>query len=80
VFRAREVIGEYTLVFGAAELVAVAREPLSDEGVWTQLGRLADSGLGRREAIAELARQEGRSSKDVYAAAERGKLAAATPE
>jgi 16S rRNA (cytidine1402-2'-O)-methyltransferase len=79
-FRSREVIGEYTLVFGAAELVPETREPLSDEDVWARLGHLTDSGLGRREAIAELARQEGRSSKDVYAAAERGKVAAAAPE
>jgi len=75
-FRSRDVIGEYTLVFGASEPVPETRQPLSDEAVWAQLGRLTDSGLGRREAIAELARQEGRSSKDVYAAAERGKVAA----
>jgi 16S rRNA (cytidine1402-2'-O)-methyltransferase len=83
VFRAREVIGEFTLVFGAAEaLVDTAREPMSDASVWTELGRLAEDGRSRREAIAELARVEGRSSKDIYAAAERGKLAAtdSTPD
>jgi 16S rRNA (cytidine1402-2'-O)-methyltransferase len=72
-FRSREVIGEYTLVFAAAEPVSEVREPLSDASVWTALGRLADAGHTRREAIAELAKQEGRSSKDIYAAAERGK-------
>jgi 16S rRNA (cytidine1402-2'-O)-methyltransferase len=75
VFRAREVIGEFTLVFDAPEPVPVDRVPLSDEAIWAQLGHLTGTGLGRREAIAELARREGRSSKDVYAAAERGKVA-----
>jgi 16S rRNA (cytidine1402-2'-O)-methyltransferase len=74
-FRSREVIGEYTLVFAAAEPVPEVREPLSDASVWAELGRLAEAGHTRREAIAELARQEGRSSKDIYAAAERGKSA-----
>ncbi len=72
-FRAREVIGEYTLVFGAAAPVEEVREQLSDASVWTALRALADAGCSRREAIAELARQEGQSSKDIYAAAERGK-------
>jgi 16S rRNA (cytidine1402-2'-O)-methyltransferase len=73
-FRSREVIGEFTLVFGAAEPVEKAtREPLSDETIWAELGRLAEEGRSRREAVAELARREGRSSKDIYAAAERGK-------
>jgi 16S rRNA (cytidine1402-2'-O)-methyltransferase len=79
IFRAREVIGEVTLVFGAAEPVEVIREPQSDAAIWAELGRLTTAGRTRREAIAELARQEGRSSKDIYAAAERGKTAA-TPE
>jgi 16S rRNA (cytidine1402-2'-O)-methyltransferase len=79
-FRAREVMGEFTLVFGAAERSEdPVREPLSDETVWAELGRLAEEGRSRREAIAELARREGRSSKDIYAAAERGKMAT-TPE
>ncbi len=76
IFRSREVIGEFTLVFGAAELAEdPAREPLSDETIWAELGRLAEEGRSRREAIAELAKREGRSSKDIYAAAERGKTA-----
>jgi 16S rRNA (cytidine1402-2'-O)-methyltransferase len=76
VFRSREVIGEFTLVFGAALRGEDApREPLSDETVWAELGRLTGEGRTRREAIAELSRREGRSSKDIYAAAERGKAA-----
>jgi 16S rRNA (cytidine1402-2'-O)-methyltransferase len=75
-FRSREIIGEFTLVFGAAEPAdEPAREPLSDETIWAELGRLAEEGRSRREAIAELAKREGRSSKDIYAAAERGKTA-----
>ncbi|MEO5823620.1 MAG: 16S rRNA (cytidine(1402)-2'-O)-methyltransferase [Vicinamibacteraceae bacterium] len=76
VFRSREVIGEFTLVFGAPEpVVDTDREVLSDASIWAAVGRLADAGHTRREAIAELARKEGRSSKDIYAAAERGKTA-----
>jgi len=78
VFRSREIIGEFTLVFGAAERAEEPdREPLSDASIWAELGRLADQGRSRREAIAALAQREGRSSKDIYAAAERGKMAAA---
>ena len=45
VFRSREVIGEFTLVFGAAEPAEdAAREPLSDETIWAELGRLAEEG------------------------------------
>jgi 16S rRNA (cytidine1402-2'-O)-methyltransferase len=76
-FRLREVIGEFTLVFGVPSAVPTsARDALSDASIWAEIGRLAATGMTRREAIAELARQEGRSSKDIYAAAERGKLAA----
>jgi 16S rRNA (cytidine1402-2'-O)-methyltransferase len=73
IFRSREVIGEFTLVFAARELVADVREPLADAIIWTELGRLTEAGRSRREAIVELAAREGRSSKDIYAAAERGK-------
>jgi len=75
----RDIIGEFTLVFGVAEPAEEpAREPLSDASIWAELRRLADQGRSRREAIAALAQREGRSSKDIYAAAERGKMAAAT--
>jgi 16S rRNA (cytidine1402-2'-O)-methyltransferase len=76
VFRSREVIGEFTLLFGAAEVPRdMRREPLPDATIWAELGRLAGEGHSRREAVAELARRENRSSKDIYAAAERGKAA-----
>jgi 16S rRNA (cytidine1402-2'-O)-methyltransferase len=79
-FRSREVIGEFTLVFGAPDAVPeTLRETLSDASIWAEISRLAAAGRTRREAIAEVAKQEGRSSKDIYAAAERGKVAAETP-
>jgi 16S rRNA (cytidine1402-2'-O)-methyltransferase len=74
-FRAREVIGEYTLLFGAIAPAAEDRAPLPDDAVWSEVQRLTEAGRSRREAIAELADREGRSSRDVYAAAERGKAA-----
>jgi 16S rRNA (cytidine1402-2'-O)-methyltransferase len=72
--RSSKVIGEYTLVFGAPDGDAtVEAEPLSDAAVWEELGRLTEAGLARRDAVAEIASRQGRSSKDIYAAAERGK-------
>ena len=72
--RSSKVIGEYTLVFGAAATEpADDDEPLSDAAVWDELGRLTKDGLTRRDAVAEIASRQGRSSKDIYAAAERGK-------
>ena len=72
--RSSKVIGEYTLVFGTppADQPAEAA-PLSDAAVWDELGRLTEAGLARRDAVAEIASRQGRSSKDIYAAAERGK-------
>jgi 16S rRNA (cytidine1402-2'-O)-methyltransferase len=75
-FRSREIIGEFTLLFGAASPAAEEREPLADEAIWSEVERLTGTGRSRREAIAELAGREGRSSRDIYAAAERGKAAA----
>jgi 16S rRNA (cytidine1402-2'-O)-methyltransferase len=75
-FRSRDIIGEFTLLFGTAPDVAVERESLPDAVIWSEIERLARAGRSRREAIAELAGREGRSSKDIYAAAERGKAAA----
>jgi 16S rRNA (cytidine1402-2'-O)-methyltransferase len=77
-FRSREVIGEFTLVFGAPAPGETTRETSSDASIWAELGRLTGEGRTRREAIAELSRREGRSSKDIYAAAERGKVEAAS--
>jgi 16S rRNA (cytidine1402-2'-O)-methyltransferase len=73
IFRAREVIGELTLVFEGVEPEPDARDPLPDSAIWAELTRLATTGRTRREAIAELATREGRSARDIYAAAERGK-------
>ena len=72
-FRSSKVIGEFTLVFGLSEQPEAPREALPDDTIWAEVGRLTDAGLTRREAVAELAAREGQSSKDIYAAAERGK-------
>jgi 16S rRNA (cytidine1402-2'-O)-methyltransferase len=74
-FRAREVIGEFTLLFGVGPPEPEVREPLTDAAIRAELVRLTEAGRSRREAIAELATREGRSSRDIYAAAERGKTA-----
>jgi 16S rRNA (cytidine1402-2'-O)-methyltransferase len=74
-FRAREVIGEFTLLFGLGPPEPEIREPLPDVTIREELVRLIEAGRTRREAIAELATREGRSSRDIYAAAERGKTA-----
>jgi 16S rRNA (cytidine1402-2'-O)-methyltransferase len=80
-FVEREPRGEFTLVFatGGAEAGdhAPAAVELSDDEAWAELGRLRDSGMTRREAVAALARRTGHSARDVYARAERGKARAA---
>jgi len=73
VFRSSKVIGEYTLLFGPPVDVEPDTDPLGDDVIWAEIGRLTEEGKSRREAVAELAGREGRSSKDIYAAAERGK-------
>jgi 16S rRNA (cytidine1402-2'-O)-methyltransferase len=72
-FRASRVIGEFTLLFGPPGAATEDRNPLADDAIWAEIGRLTAAGKSRREAVAELAGREGRSSKDIYAAAERGK-------
>jgi 16S rRNA (cytidine1402-2'-O)-methyltransferase len=74
------VRGEFTLVFAPApaadDLPAVA---LTDDEMWGELGRLTESGLTRREAIAALARRTGLPAREVYAQAERGKSRGGSP-
>jgi 16S rRNA (cytidine1402-2'-O)-methyltransferase len=72
--RSSKIIGEFTLVFGAPVPETASQvEPWSDWAVWEELGRLTEAGVARRDAVAEIASRQGRSSKDIYAAAERGK-------
>jgi 16S rRNA (cytidine1402-2'-O)-methyltransferase len=73
-FERDEPRGEFTLVFApapAAEVPEIAE--LTDDEAWHEFGRLTESGLSRREAIAALARKTGRPAREVYAQAERGK-------
>jgi 16S rRNA (cytidine1402-2'-O)-methyltransferase len=79
-FEAHEPRGELTLVFAAADPETTTPEAdVSDEAVWAEFCRLTDSGVARRDAIARLARRLGRSSREIYASAERGKALVTAP-
>jgi 16S rRNA (cytidine1402-2'-O)-methyltransferase len=47
--------------------------PLDAATAWLKFSHLTESGVARRQAITELARQSGRSSREVYSLIERGK-------
>ena len=65
--------GEYTVVIAPAPEDAPAAV-FSDEDAWREFCRLTDEARrSRRDAVATLARRYGRSTRDVYAAIERGK-------
>jgi len=78
-FGAQDKIGEVTLVLPriTRERDEPGKNAVSDVETWRELCRMTDSGLGRREALSQLARRLGRSTRDTYSAAERGKLEAA---
>jgi 16S rRNA (cytidine1402-2'-O)-methyltransferase len=80
-FSEREPRGEFTLVIAPAaegdDAATGALAELSDDDAWIELGRLRDSGISRREAVARMARRTGHSPREVYARAERGKANAA---
>jgi 16S rRNA (cytidine1402-2'-O)-methyltransferase len=65
--------GEFTLVFAPLSTDDPQPADLTDDEAWHELGRLTEAGMTRREAIATIARRTGRSARDVYAQAERGK-------
>lgn len=71
--------GEFTVVLAAA-----ADEPVpdvSDAGLWHEFASLtARDGLGRREAVAALARRYRRPARAVYAALERARAARPGPD
>ncbi len=71
-----EPIGEFTLIFPEPDAAAEPASPpatLSDTETWQEICRMTESGLSRRQAVTDLARRSGRSARDVYASAERGK-------
>jgi len=72
-FEREEPRGEFTLVFAPPAPDTPPAASLTDDEAFLELGRLTESGLTRREAIATLARRTGRPAREVYAQAERGK-------
>ena len=70
--------GEFTLVVSPASKIHENKEiQISDEDALREFGELTNiAGVRRREAIAEVARKFGRSTRDIYAAVERAKNAA----
>ena len=71
--------GEYTVVVSPGA-DAAPPEPMDDDEAWASfLDLTARGGLGRRDAVAALARRYGVPAREVYAALERGKRAATTP-
>ena len=69
--------GEFTIVIGPMPELAVAEGEngaLADEDVAAEFGLMANCGrLGRREAVAAVARKFGRPTREIYAAIERAK-------
>jgi 16S rRNA (cytidine1402-2'-O)-methyltransferase len=67
--------GEFTIVVGPSEPVERAPELVEDSVVADLFGRTNETmaSASRRQVIAEVARQLGRTTKDVYAAIERAK-------
>lgn len=75
-YGAKDRIGEVTLVISPSTLSspgAEDRTPLTDAQVWAAVSGLMTTGSTRRQAVAAVARQQGRAPGDIYAAAERGK-------
>ena len=70
--------GEFTVVVGPAFNILENKEiQISDEDALREFGELTNTmGIRRREAIAEVAKKFGRSTRYVYAAVERAKNAA----
>ena len=66
--------GEFTIVVGPRGNAPVAPETPDDMTLAAEFGRLAESqGLGRRAALATVARKYGRPTREIYAAVERAK-------
>jgi 16S rRNA (cytidine1402-2'-O)-methyltransferase len=76
--RLSEPRGEFTVVLGPAATGLQHKDlAFSDEAVADEFGELTKyQGFARRDAIAAVARKFGRTTREVYAAVERTKLAA----
>ena len=72
--RLGEPRGEITVVVaGRADDAARIDEQVSDNQLFMEFGRLTEKGLGRREAISELAERHGLRSRTVFAAIDRAR-------
>jgi 16S rRNA (cytidine1402-2'-O)-methyltransferase len=72
--RLQDPRGEFTVVVGPMQAVDSVDVVTHDADIWQMFGLKTENGrLTRRQAVAELATQLGKSSKDVYAAIERAK-------
>jgi len=67
--------GEFTVVLGPVTEAPEAPSTPDDETLAAEFGRLAESqGLGRRAALATVARKYRRPAREVYAAIEKGEI------
>jgi 16S rRNA (cytidine1402-2'-O)-methyltransferase len=73
--RRLEARGEFTIVVGPAERVQMEPKSLDDSEVADLFGRTQESmgSASRRDVVVVVARQLGRTTRDVYAAIERAK-------
>jgi 16S rRNA (cytidine1402-2'-O)-methyltransferase len=72
--RLGEPRGEFTVVLaGMPESAATSGEQVDDNQILTEFGHLTENGLGRREAINELARRHRQRSREVFAAIDRAR-------
>jgi 16S rRNA (cytidine1402-2'-O)-methyltransferase len=72
--RLGEPRGEFTVVLaGKPEPDTASGEQVDDNQMLTEFGRLTENGLGRREAINELARRHRQRSREVFAAIDRAR-------
>jgi 16S rRNA (cytidine1402-2'-O)-methyltransferase len=66
--------GEFTVVVsGCPDVSLNQRVQVSDNQLLTEFGHLTESGMGRREALSELARRYKLRSRDVFAAIDRAR-------
>ena len=72
--RLGEPRGEFTVVLaGRSDDTATTGEQVSDSQLLTEFGHLTENGLGRRDAISELARRHHLRSREVFAGIDRAR-------
>jgi 16S rRNA (cytidine1402-2'-O)-methyltransferase len=72
--RLGEPRGEFSVVVaGRSDDTATMVEQVSDSQLFAEFGRLTENGLGRRDAISELARRHHLPSREVFAGIDRAR-------